>query len=191
MAAVAKGRQGKVPAAASVSIIHSFFPVVKPSSTPVYVVSSARASTTLVPITVNPPAVKSISTNTYTWWMCEKGVVWKVWVWRVDGERGMGRLHHQPREGGDVLIRRQAPSFSTTMRNLTEYQTWYFEDLDRLLQEPNDPICVNNINPWCIIDKKVSWRLMNKQINNTDSPLGVLDTHPPPSSANRQTLPLV
>jgi len=52
----------QVPAAASVSVIHNLFPVVKPSSTPVYVVSPAKASTTLVPVT----AVSVTTTTTRT-----------------------------------------------------------------------------------------------------------------------------
>ena len=52
----------QVPAAASVSVIYNLFPVVKPSSTPVYVVSPARASTTLVPTT----ALYLTSTSTRT-----------------------------------------------------------------------------------------------------------------------------
>jgi len=54
----------QVPAAAGVSVIYNLFPIVKPSSTPVYVVSPARASTTLVPTTA--VGVTSTSTRTYT-----------------------------------------------------------------------------------------------------------------------------
>jgi hypothetical protein len=54
----------QVPAAAGVSVIYNLFPIVKPSSTPVYVVSPARASTTLIPTTA--VSVTSTSTRTYT-----------------------------------------------------------------------------------------------------------------------------
>ncbi|KAK1753715.1 hypothetical protein QBC47DRAFT_326245 [Echria macrotheca] len=54
----------QVPAAASVSVIYNLFPVVKPSSTPVYVVSPAKASTTLIPTTA--VYLTSTSTRTYT-----------------------------------------------------------------------------------------------------------------------------
>ena len=37
-------------------------------------------------------------------------------------------------------------------------------------QEGNDPVCVNNLNPWCIIDKNVSWRVVLKQVNRTRTP---------------------
>jgi hypothetical protein len=54
----------QVPAAASVSIIYNLFPVVKPSTTPVYVVSPTKASTTLIPVTW--ATVTATSTRTYT-----------------------------------------------------------------------------------------------------------------------------
>ncbi|KAK5657162.1 hypothetical protein OQA88_3219 [Cercophora sp. LCS_1] len=54
----------QVPAAASVSIIHNLFPVVQPSTTPVYVVSPARASTTLVPTTAKGVDVTVSTTRT-------------------------------------------------------------------------------------------------------------------------------
>ncbi|KAK4455266.1 hypothetical protein QBC34DRAFT_389667 [Podospora aff. communis PSN243] len=54
----------QVPAAASVSIIYNLFPIVKPSTTPVYVVSPTKASTTLIPVTW--ATVTATSTRSYT-----------------------------------------------------------------------------------------------------------------------------
>lgn len=54
----------QVPAAASVSIIYNLFPVVKPSTTPVYVLSPTRASTTFIAVTW--VTVTSTSTRTHT-----------------------------------------------------------------------------------------------------------------------------
>ncbi|KAK0613966.1 hypothetical protein B0T14DRAFT_438868 [Immersiella caudata] len=54
----------QVPAAASVSIIYNLFPIVKPSTTPVYVVSPAKASTTFIPVTAT--YTTATSTRPYT-----------------------------------------------------------------------------------------------------------------------------